>query len=187
MEKEGVDAKKKYAETRHDVPLPRDVSERRIPLLKRLSSHELLRHCMNLQTSNANESLHATVWRRAPKSKYCGKKTAEMAVALAVMQYNKGATALGVMQYNKGATALGVMQYNKGATALVDAVDSLSVSPGSEVVRVVSRINVMRLRKANHATKQASKTSRKRKALEKLQLGVQQEATEGKLYESGAH
>ena len=48
----------------------------------------------NLQTSNANESLHSTVWKRAPKSKYCGKKTTEIAVALAVMQYNKGAGAL---------------------------------------------------------------------------------------------
>ena len=162
-EKEGVDPKRKYAETRHDVPLPRDVSERLIPLFQRLSNHELLCRCMKLQTSNANESLHATVWRRAPKSKYCGKKTAEMAVALAVMQYNKG------------------------ATALVDAVDSLGVSPGSEVVRVASRINVVRVRKADHATRQASKTSRERKALEKLQLGVHQEATEGNLYESGAH
>ena len=162
-EKEGVDPKRKYAETRHDVPLPRDISERLIPLFQRLSNHELLCRCKKLQTSNANESLHATVWRRAPKSKYCGKKTAEMAVALAVMQYNKG------------------------ATALVDAVDSLGVSPGSEVVRVASRINVVRVRKADHATRQASKTSRKRKALEKLQLGVHPEATEGNLYESGAH
>ena len=110
---------------------------------------------MKLQTSNANESLRATVWRRAPKSKHSGKKTAEIA------------------------TALAVMQHNKEATALVDTVDSLSVSPGSEVVRIVSCINVVRLRKADHATKQASKTSRKRKALEKLQLGVQQEVTEG--------
>ena len=160
---EAVDPKRKYAETRHDVPLPRDVSERLIPLFQRLSNRELLSRCMKLQTSNANESLHATVWRRAPKSKYCGKKTAEVAVALAVMQYNKG------------------------ATALVDAVDSLGVSPGPEVVRVASRINVVRVRKADQATRQASKTSRKRKALEKLQLGVHQEAREGNLYESGAH
>ncbi|KAI0232739.1 hypothetical protein LSAT2_016950 [Lamellibrachia satsuma] len=70
------------------------------------------------QTSNVNESLHATVWKRAPKSKYCGKKTTEIAVALAVMQYSKGAGALAVMQYNKGASALAVMQYSKGAGAL---------------------------------------------------------------------
>ena len=36
------------------------------------------------------------------------------------------------------AVALAVMQHNKGATALVDAVDSLGVSPGAEVVRVAS-------------------------------------------------
>ena len=69
---------------------------------------------MKLHTPNASESLHATVWRRAPKSKHSGKKTAEMGIALAVMQHNKV------------------------ATALVDAVDGLGVSPGAEVVRVAS-------------------------------------------------
>ena len=50
----------------------------------------------------------------AVKSKHIGKKTAELAVALAVIQHNKV------------------------ATALVDDVDSLGVSPGAEVVRVAS-------------------------------------------------
>ena len=71
---------------KHDTPLPMDVIERLIPLFERLANPDLLSSCMKLQTSNANESLHSTVWKRAPKSKYCGKKTTEIAVALAVMQ-----------------------------------------------------------------------------------------------------
>jgi hypothetical protein len=98
-----------------------------------------------IQTSNATESLHATVWRRTPKSKHSGKKTAELAVALAVMQHNKV------------------------ATALVDAVDSLGVSPGAEVVRVASLYETANSQPCHKAV---SKTSRKMKALGKLQLGV---------------
>ena len=107
-----------------------------------------------IQTSNPTESLHATVWRRAPKSKHSGKKTAELAVALAVMQHNKV------------------------ATALVDAVDSLGVSPGAEVVRVASLYETANSQPCHKAV---SKT----KALGKLQLGVWQEA-KGGLYESEA-
>ena len=72
---EGVDPAVKLKQMKHDTPLPRDVSERLIPLFERLANHDLLFRCMKLLTSNANESLHSTVWRRAPKAKYCGKKT----------------------------------------------------------------------------------------------------------------
>ena len=71
---------------------------------------------------------------------------------------------------------------HKVATALVDVVDSLGVSPGAEVVRVASVYETAN-RQPSH--KAVSKTSRKMKALEKLQLGVQQEATGGDS-ESGA-
>ena len=60
-------------------------------------------------------------------------------------------------------------QHNKVATALVDAVDSLSVSPGAEVVRVASLYETANSQPCHKAV---SKTSRKMKALEKLQLGV---------------
>ena len=108
-----------------------------------------------IQTSNPTESLHATVWRRAPKSKHRGKKTAELAVALAVMQHNKV------------------------ATALVDAIDSLGVSPVAEVVRVASLYETANSQPCHKAV---SKTSRKMKALGKLQLGVRQEAKGGTLW-----
>ena len=89
-EREGVNPTVRHAAVKHDVPLTKYVSERLIPLFQCLASADLLRRCMQLQTLNANECLHSTVWRMAPKSKYCGRKTVEIAVALAVIQYNKG-------------------------------------------------------------------------------------------------
>ena len=76
------------------------------------------------------------------------------------------------------AVALAVMQHNKGASALVDAVDSLGVSPGAEVVRVASLYETANSQPCHKA---GSKTSRKMKALGKLQLGVRQEAKGGSM------
>ena len=160
---EGMDPAVKFKLVKHDTPLPRDVMERLVPLFERLANPDLLSRCMKLQTSNANESLHSTVWKRAPKSKYCGKKTIEIAVALAVMQYNKG------------------------AGALVDAVSSLGVSPGKPLVIVGEKLDAIRIRKAEAATKSETKTSRKRRAMEKLREDVQLVASEGSLYAAGGH
>ena len=135
---EGVDPAVKFAQTKHDVPLPRDVSYRLVPLSERLASEDLLSRCMKLQTSNVNECLHSLVWRRAPKAKYCGKKTIEIAAALAVLQFNKG------------------------ASALADAVVSLGASPGISLTTVASTIDSQRLRYAKISAKTESKTTRKR-------------------------
>ena len=124
---EGVDPAVKLKQMKHDTPLPRDVSERLIPLFERLANPDLLSRCIKLVTSNANESLHSKVWRRAPKAKYCGKKTTEIVVALAVMSYNKG------------------------AGALSDAISSLGVSPGKTLLRVTAQLDALRLRVADKA------------------------------------
>ena len=160
---EGVDPAVKLKQVKHDMPLPRDVSERLIPLFQRLANPDLLSRCMKLQTSNANESLHSAIWRRAPKSKYCGKKTTEIAVALAVMSYNKG------------------------AGALSDAVSSLGVSPGKTLLHVAAQLDAIRLRFADKAALAETKTSRKRRAMQKLQHNVKLVAYEGVLYDAGGH
>ena len=91
---QGKDPAEEYGKVRHDPPLPKDLCEQIVPLFERLADRNLLKRCMQLQTSNANESLHSTLWQRAPKSKYCGRKTVETATALAIMQFNKGSTGL---------------------------------------------------------------------------------------------
>ncbi|KAK2193775.1 hypothetical protein NP493_5g02050 [Ridgeia piscesae] len=70
----------------------------------------------------------------------------------------------------------GACLHNKVATALVDAVDSLGVSPGAEVVRVASLYETANSQPCHKAV---SKTSRKMKALGKLQLGRCLHNTEG--------
>ncbi|PIK62192.1 hypothetical protein BSL78_00915 [Apostichopus japonicus] len=50
-------------------------------------------------SQNQNDSLNSLVWLRAPKHKHRGARSTEIAVILAMLQYNKGASAkFGVMK-----------------------------------------------------------------------------------------
>ena len=162
-ESQGSDPVAAYKEAKHDPPLPKDVAERLVPIFERLANPELLKRCMSLQTSNANESLHSTVWKRAPKSKYCGKKTVDIAVAMAVMQFNKG------------------------ADALLDAVDSLGLQAGIMLQNLASKLDARRIKDSDKASLQETKMSRKRKSLAVLQRENQKKTQEGGLYEPGGH
>ena len=63
------------------------------PLFERLSARDLLFRCLHGQTQNQNESLNSVVWTRAPKSKFRGPKTVELAAISAVLEFNNGASA----------------------------------------------------------------------------------------------
>ena len=83
--------------------------------------------------------------------------------------------------------ALAVLQFNKGASALADAVVSLGASPGISLTTVASTIDSERLRFAKISAKTESKTTRKRAVLEKMRKEQRMEAAEGGLYEAGGH
>ena len=86
----GVDPEERRQEGRHDPPLPLPAAERLLPLFERLSKPDLLERCMSLGTSNANESLHSVIWRRASKAVFATRSTVEIAVAFGVVQFNCG-------------------------------------------------------------------------------------------------
>ena len=90
----GVDPEERRQEGRHDPPLPLPAAERLLPLFERLSKPDLLERCMSLGTSNANESLHSVIWRRASKAVFATRSTVEIAVAFGVVQFNCGGRVL---------------------------------------------------------------------------------------------
>ena len=160
----GVDPEQYWQETRHDRPLPLPAAERLMPVFERLSHPELLERCSLLGTSNANESLHSVVWRRAPKTVFTTRSTVEIAVAL------------------------GVVQFNCGGRVLVDAANS--VVPGSSTDHLAAttlKMDHRRLRHAVVSAQETSKTSRKRLALLKLHAEEVLVAEEGNLYSPGGH
>ena len=57
------------------------------PVYARLGARE---KCVNGYTQNANESLHAVVWKHCPKVVHAGKVAVDTACALAVCSWNDG-------------------------------------------------------------------------------------------------
>ena len=160
----GVDPEQYWQETRHDRPLPLPAAERLLYVIERLSHPELLERCSLLGTSNANESLHCVVWRRAPKTVFTTRSTVEIAVALRIVQLNCG------------------------GWVLLDGASS--VVPGSSTdhlaVTTLSMDN-RRLRQAKVVAKEPSKTSRKRLPMLKLRAEEELIADEGNLYSPDGH
>ena len=58
---------------------------------ERLTDDQLLLRCNRMRTQNANESLHASIWRKCPpKEVFVSRKRIETAVVNAVSEYNNG-------------------------------------------------------------------------------------------------
>ena len=53
---------------------------------------KLLERCTKMQTTNPNESINAQIRRCAPKHLPLGKPTVDTAVAMAVLEINKGSS-----------------------------------------------------------------------------------------------
>ena len=83
---ECVEPEQKRKEGKHDQPLPRDASEILVPIFEHLTKPDLFERCMSLGTSNANESLHSVIWRRAPKTVFSSRKTVEIVVGNCIIQ-----------------------------------------------------------------------------------------------------
>ena len=161
----GLDPEESHREGRHDPPLPLPAAERLLPLFERLTKPDLLKRCMSLGTSNANESLHSLIWRRAPKAVFASRGTVEIACALGIVQFNRGGQVL-----------------VDAATAVLD----LPESPNSQLAVVAASMDRRRIRQAIESAKAETKTNRKRKALTELHAQTANAESEGHLYSAGS-
>lgn len=60
------------------------------PVYQRLVAPGLLKRCQQGKTQNANESLHAAIWKKCPKVKNASKRLVEFAASEAIQEYNFG-------------------------------------------------------------------------------------------------
>ena len=86
------------------------------------------------------------------------------------------------------AVALGVTQFNKGAQVLVDATEAVipQASSSRQLSVLADRMDTIRLRKADDSAKLETKSNRKRKVLLKMQAEAKKSEEEGHLYDPGA-
>ena len=72
------------------TPISREVGQFVRPVNARLGEESLLRRCLRGKTKNSNESVHAIVWRKCPKTDFCGKVRLDAGAAMAVCEFNVG-------------------------------------------------------------------------------------------------
>lgn len=72
--------------------LNREVAEHVLPVYKKLADLELLKRCQQGKTQNRNECLHNMIWSRCPKNQFASRSKVEVAVLLAVGEFNEGSS-----------------------------------------------------------------------------------------------
>ena len=147
-------------ERERDEPLPTEVGDQLVPLFKRLTDPDLLKKCSSLKTQNANESAHANIWRKVPKTQFVGLSTLECGVAMGVCHFNRGASTI--------------------SSCMADA----GVPGGETVATLIRRLDQARKRKSEAS--QVEKDARKKKKLQKSRREEDKKKTEGPTYGSGA-
>ncbi|XP_067944011.1 uncharacterized protein [Watersipora subatra] len=65
-----------------------------LPVYKRLSDRKLLERCKRVATQNTNECFNGEIWRRCPKTQWCGKRAVTIGATMAAMVFNSGRTEL---------------------------------------------------------------------------------------------
>ena len=61
------------------------------PLFTRLSRSDLLKRCLKGITQNQNEAINAVLWKKCPKSVFCGNAKLRNCAAQTVIHWNQGA------------------------------------------------------------------------------------------------
>ena len=82
------------------------------PIFQDLSKKELLSKRLHGQTQNTNKTLNAIIWTRCPKNIFVGRRTLEMGVNSAILNFNDGSKGLlDVLDY---VDLSGTVTINKG-------------------------------------------------------------------------
>jgi len=130
-------------------------------LFERLRDEKLLKKCLHGKTQNVNESFNGIVWTRCPKRVYVNRKTLEIGISSAIIEFNEGKT--------------GIEAVLKGAKLSVGKLQSVQNQ------NALKRHSSSRLRKSSSPGKQRLKTLR---AIKKNWADKNKEK-EGKVYEAG--
>ena len=157
-----LQARERKEEFHHKDSIPDAIVKELRPIYKRLGARSLLEKCKDGYTQNANESIHALVWKYCPKVMHMGRSAVSAAVALAVCSWNDGLASIqGIAEY------LDIPMTPHSVAHLVD--------------RSVKRIKKARYRAKSRTMVLRSKAKRRRKGLNKAQ-----KKKEGVMYAPGA-
>ena len=127
--------------------LPSCFREVLLPLFTNLTKPELLSRCLKGLTQNQNEAINGMLWRRCPKTKFCGKVKVEMAVSETVCEFNAGALSKATI-----INSLGIESTENQLTAL-RKVDSKRMDIAAKKILEIARKRRRKLRASKKSKK----------------------------------
>ena len=72
------------------------------------TSDELLKRCLKGVTQKQNEALNPILWKKCPKSVFCGKQKLSACAAQSVIQWNQGAAGSATVRHACGVSKYGI-------------------------------------------------------------------------------
>ena len=104
-----------------------------------LAADDLLEKCLHGKTQNANEAVNNCIWRKAPKDIFLARRTLEVSVASAIVNYNDG--------------SIGILK----------VMEECGFSPGHYTVVGSAESNKARVKAMNRKSSDKCKSIRKKK------------------------
>ena len=131
------------------------------PLYDRMSSKDLLSQCVLQVTQNANESIQSVIWNRCPKNIFACKPLLDIAVAVAVGEFNFG------------------------SAMLRQFIQCLNLDVGHQTQRRGIKRDALRIQRAEAASSKKAKTWRATRAAAQLAEEERLKEVYGDLYGAG--
>ena len=131
------------------------------PIYEELTDEKLLERCLGANTQNNNESYNSCVWNIAPKHKFVGKKTIEIAALSAACIFNEG------------------------LSPILKVMEVMGIRIGPEARHFADRANNRRIDRAELEATEASKEHRTALRNARILQNDAYEDLEGVVYEAG--
>lgn len=131
------------------------------PIYEEVTEDTLLQKCLGANTQNNNESFNSCVWNIAPKHKFVGKVTLEIAALSAACIFNEG------------------------YLPILKVMDTMGIKIGSQAREYVDKMNDKRVDRAELEATEASKEYRTHARSTRILENDINEQKEGVVYEAG--
>ncbi|KYQ59592.1 hypothetical protein ALC60_01383 [Trachymyrmex zeteki] len=146
---------------KHPSAFDEEVKDLLQPIYEELTDEKVLERCLGANTQNNNESYNSCVWNIAPKHKFVGKQTLEIAAFSAACIFNEG------------------------LLPILKVMEVMGVKIGPQARQFVDKANDRRVDRAELEATEASKEHRTATRNAKILENDAYEDQEGVVYEAG--
>ena len=154
-------ASDKLRNFKHPLAFDQEVEDLLKPIYEELTDEKLLQRCLGANTQNNNESYNSCVWNIAPKHKFVGKDTLDIAALSAACIFNEG------------------------LLPILKVMELMGVKIGPQARHFADKANDKRVDRAELEASEASKEHRTASRNARILENDRYEDQEGVVYEAG--